>query len=68
MKKTQKERRAFLDRIEKKYKEKLLLQNYKEESRLLAKQLSSLRGAQVEDLEEDQSTVLEIPDYRPTYS
>lgn len=60
MKKTREERRAFLDRIEKKYKEKLLLQNYKEES-------ESLRMA-VEDHQQDSSELFEIPDYRPTYS
>lgn len=67
MKKTRAERRAFLDRIEKKYKEKLLLQNYKEESEQLNAQLSSLRGVRVDQMQND-FDLLEIPDYRPTYS
>jgi hypothetical protein len=66
MKKTREERRAFLDRIEKKYKEKLLLLNYKEESESLQRQLSALKNASVDKL--DPQDLLEVPTYRATTS
>jgi hypothetical protein len=65
--KTHKERQAFFDRIENKYKEKLVLQNYRDESMALLQKLKSLRGMRVDQLNGD-SDILEFPDYRPTYS
>lgn len=69
MKKTREERQAFLDRIEKKYKEKLLLQTYKRESQQLHRQLMAMRGMSIDELEEPDADWLELPGYRrPTYS
>lgn len=68
MKKTRKERQEFLDRVEKKYKEKLLLQQYKDESEHLHRQLVALRGVSVDKLYEDDTDLLEIGDFRPSYS
>lgn len=68
MKKTREERQAFLDRIEKKYKEKLLLQKYKAESKRLHQQLAALRGATTQEVYEEDLELLDTSNFRPTYS
>jgi hypothetical protein len=67
MKKTRKERQAFLDRLERKYKEKLALQRYRDESLVMSRQLKSLRGVRVSQLQDD-ADLLDIKDLHPTYS
>jgi len=64
MKKTREERRAFLDRLEKKYKEKLLLLDYKKESELLSQQLRAMRGVSVDKLNADDAELLDLPDFK----
>ena len=68
MKKTREERRAFLDKIEKKYNEKLQLLSYKQESEQLAQQLRAVRGKSVDELDRDEISLFEFPDYRLTIS
>jgi hypothetical protein len=68
MRKTREERKALLDRIEKKYKEKLLLQNFKNESQRLSQQLAATRGMRVDQLHQEDVDGLELSGYRPTYS
>lgn len=59
MKKSREERQAFFDRIEKKYKEKLLLIDYKRESERLSQKLREFRGVSVEQLQEDDALMIE---------
>jgi len=68
MKKTQHDRRALLDRLEKKYIKKVQLHAFKRESEQLKHQLTSIRGTSVSRLDELDSDLYEIPDYKLTYS
>jgi len=67
MKKTRYDRRALLDRLEKKYIKKVQLNAFKHESEQLKHQLSSIRGRDVSRLDELSSDLYEIPDYKLTY-
>lgn len=64
MKKTRNQRRVILDRIEKKYKEKLELLDYKRESELQSQQLRAMRGMNVDQINEEGEELLELPRYR----
>lgn len=68
MKKTHYDRKALLDRLEKKYIKKVQLHAFKRESDLLKHQLSAMRGSSVSKLEDESPELLEMPDYRLTFS
>lgn len=68
MKKTHHDRRALLDRLEKKYIKKVQLHAFKRESDLLKNQLSAMRGSSVTHLSDETSELLDMPDYRLTFS
>jgi|GEM_PF-6715568 len=68
MKKNHYERRALLDRLEKKYIKKVQLHAFKRESDILKHQLSAVRGASVSRLSETDSEAFEMPDYKLRYS
>lgn len=65
--KTHRERRAFLDRLEKKYIKKVQLHAFKRENEVLKHQLSSMRGMSVPQLHGRDSALFDMPDYKLTY-
>lgn len=65
MKKTQHDRRAFLDRLEKKYIKKVQLHAFKRESDALKQQLSAMRGINVRGIDRNDAALLS--DYKLTY-
>lgn len=68
MKKTQHDRRALLDRLEKKYIKKVQLHAFKRESDALKQQLSAMRGSRVAQFEEFESDLLSEGDFRLHFS
>lgn len=68
MKKTHYDRRALLDRLEKKYIKKVQLHAFKRESEQLKHQLSAIRGRSVSRLDDFDTDLFDIPDYKVTYS
>ena len=68
MKKTHYDRRALLDRLEKKYIKKVQLHAFKRESEQLKHQLSAIRGSDVSRFEDLDSDLFDIPDYKVLYS
>lgn len=68
MKKTQFDRRAFIDRLEKKYIKKVQLHAFKRESELLKQKLTALRGTSIRQLHEFDSELLDMPTHKLTYS
>jgi len=68
MRKAQSERRALIDRLEKKYIKKVQLHAFKRESEALKQRLSAMRGTSIRQLRERDSEMLETPQYKFTYS
>lgn len=58
MNKTQHDRRAFLDRLEKKYIKKVQLHAFKRESDALKQQLLAMRGTSVRGIERNDVALL----------
>lgn len=67
MKKTHRERRALLDRLEKNYIKKVQLHAFKRENEVLKHQLSAVKGMNVTELRGRDSLFFEMPDYRLKY-
>lgn len=68
MKKTHHDRRALLDRLEKKYIKKVQLHAFKRESDALKNQLIAMRGSRASQFEELDGELLDLHDYRLTFS
>lgn len=68
MKKTHYDRRALLDRLEKKYIKKVQLHAFKRESEILKHQLSEMRGRSVSRMADNDTDLFDIPDYKLTFS
>ena len=68
MKKSNYDRRAFLDHLEKKYIKKVQLHAFKRESERLKHQLLAIRGKNVTRRDELDADLFELPDYRLRYS
>lgn len=68
MKKTHHDRKALLDRLEKKYIKKVQLHAFKRESEQLKHELNAMRGMDVERIHGRDFDFFNSSDYRPTYS
>ena len=67
MKKTYRERRAFLDRLEKKYMKKVQLHAFKRENDLLKSELTAMRGATLDQLHSRDNLVRDNSFYKLNY-
>lgn len=68
MKKTHYDRKALIDRLEKKYIKKVQLHAFKRESELLKNELHTMRGATMSQLKNNDFDFFDLSDYRATYS
>lgn len=68
MKRTQHDRREFLDKLEKKYMKKVQLQAFRRESEQIKRHLNAIRGYHPRRLQQDARNLLDMSDYRLTYS
>ena len=68
MKKTQQDRKAFIDRLEKKYIKKVQLHAFKRESEALKNELQGMRGMSIKRLKARDFDFFDASDYRATYS
>ena len=66
--KTQHDRKAFIDRLEKKYIKKVQLHAFKRESELLKHQLNAMRGVRLNNLGGQSFDILDGPEFRRMYS
>ena len=68
MQKTHQDRRALLDRLEKKYIKKVQLHAFKRESEQLKHELKAMRGTSIRQLKNRDFDFFDISDFRATYS
>jgi len=68
MKKTHQDRKALLDRLEKKYIRKVQLHAFKRESEQLKNELNAMRGTSISQLQNQDFDFFDISDFRATYS
>lgn len=68
MRRTRNNRRAFIDRLEKKYMKKVQLQAFNHESEQLKHRLESLAGSNLRTWRQGDMDLTDIPDYKLNYS
>lgn len=68
MKKTHQDRKALLDRLEKKYIKKVQLHAFKRESEQLKHELKAMQGTSIRQLSNRDFDFFDISDFRATYS
>ena len=68
MKKTHHDRKALIDRLEKKYIKKVQLHAFKRESEQLKHELNAMRGMKVGRVRSRDFDFFDVSDYKPTYS
>lgn len=68
MKKTQHDRVALLDRLEKKYIKKVQLQAFRRESEQIKRRLQSIRGRDIRQLIGGDTELVSLSEYRPRFT
>lgn len=68
MKKTHRDRKALLDRLEKKYIKKIQLHAFQHESDIVKNRLNAMRGMDIDHLKGQGLDIFDTSHHRPSYS